>query len=224
MVRWGWQEKRIGKMKVLNLYAGIGGNRKLWTNVNVTAVEINPKIAAVYQRLYPNDKIVVGCAEKYLEAHANDFDFIWSSPPCQKESRMVKFTRHKRKWIPNMDVYRQVVFLQNFYTGKWVIENVIPYYDPPIKPTVKCGRHLFWSNFTIEPFEVKQPKNTINLANLAGKQVMMDWLGIYFEENIYYDGNHCPAQVLRNCVHPLTGLHVFNSAFTHPSGVQNNKT
>ena len=30
------------KLKVLNLYAGIGGNRKLWTNVDVTAVEYNP--------------------------------------------------------------------------------------------------------------------------------------------------------------------------------------
>ena len=31
-------------MKVLNLYAGIGGNRKLWEDVEVTAVELNPKI------------------------------------------------------------------------------------------------------------------------------------------------------------------------------------
>ena len=31
-------------MKVLNLYAGIGGNRKLWTDVEITAVEYNQKI------------------------------------------------------------------------------------------------------------------------------------------------------------------------------------
>ena len=36
-------------MKVLNLYAGIGGNRKLWTDVEVTAIENNESIAAIYQ-------------------------------------------------------------------------------------------------------------------------------------------------------------------------------
>ena len=38
-------------LKVLNLYAGIGGNRKLWENVEVTAVEIEPDIATVYQEI-----------------------------------------------------------------------------------------------------------------------------------------------------------------------------
>jgi len=32
-------------MKILNLYCGIGWNRKLWKNVDVTAIEINPEIA-----------------------------------------------------------------------------------------------------------------------------------------------------------------------------------
>ena len=36
-------------IKVLNLYAGIGGNRKLWKDVEVTAVEINEEIAGVYK-------------------------------------------------------------------------------------------------------------------------------------------------------------------------------
>jgi DNA (cytosine-5)-methyltransferase 1 len=39
---------------------------------------------------------------------------------------------------------------------------------------------------------------------------MMDWLGIHYEENIYYEGNHCPVQILRNCVHPELGLHIIN--------------
>ena len=34
-------------IKILNLYAGIGGNRRLWPDdeIEVTAVELNPKIA-----------------------------------------------------------------------------------------------------------------------------------------------------------------------------------
>jgi DNA (cytosine-5)-methyltransferase 1 len=197
-------------MKVLNLRAGVGGNRKLWTGVQVTAIEKVPKIAEVYKRLYPDDEVIVTDANEYLETHYSEFDFIWDSPSCQKESRMVKFTRHKRKQLPSLEVYRTAIFLQNFFKGKWVVENVVPYYEPLIKPMVRCGRHLFWSNFKIDPLEIKQPKNTINLANVAGKKVMMDWLGIHFDENIYYEGNHCPAQVLRNCVHPELGLHVFN--------------
>jgi DNA (cytosine-5)-methyltransferase 1 len=98
------------------------------------------------------------------------------------------------------------------YKGKWVIENVEPYYEPLIKPTVKCGRHLFWSNFNIEPLEIKQPDNFINKCNLDGRKAMMDWLGIYFDEIIYYENNHCPAQILRNCVHPNLGLHIARSA------------
>ena len=42
-------------MKVLNLYAGVGGNRKLWTDCEVTAVEYTPKIADVYAEQFPDD-------------------------------------------------------------------------------------------------------------------------------------------------------------------------
>lgn len=198
-------------MKVLNLYAGLGGNRKHWKGVEVTAIETNEKIAAVYQRLFPGDKVIIADAHGYLLDHYEEFDFIWSSPACQSHSKMMKFTRHKLNRYPDLSLYQEIIFLQNFYKGNWVVENVVPYYEPLI-PAIKCGRHLFWSNFEIEPFEIKQPKNTINLATVSGKKVMMDWLGIHFEENIYYEGNHCPAQVLRNCVHPDLGLYVFESA------------
>ena len=50
-------------MKILNLYAGIGGNRKLWGNEHeITSVEFNEKIANQYHKLYPNDKIIVADA------------------------------------------------------------------------------------------------------------------------------------------------------------------
>ena len=35
--------------KVLNLFAGIGGNRKHWKDVEVTAIEYNEEIANVYK-------------------------------------------------------------------------------------------------------------------------------------------------------------------------------
>jgi DNA (cytosine-5)-methyltransferase 1 len=64
-------------MKILNLYAGIGGNRKLWEGHEITAVEINPKIAEVYKTLFPEDEVVVGDAHQYLLDHFREFDFIW---------------------------------------------------------------------------------------------------------------------------------------------------
>lgn len=192
-------------MKVLNLYSGLGGNRKLWTNVEVTAVEMEPRIAAVYSRLNPSDTMIIGDAHQYLLDHYSEFDFIWSSPPCQTHSRMAKATRHDLRRYPDMSLYQEIIFLQNFYKGKWVVENVVPFYDPLI-PAKRIGRHMYWSNFDVGDYQEPIPQNFINLANLAGKKKLMDWLGIHYPENIYYGNNHCPAQILRNCVHPNEGL------------------
>lgn len=63
----------------LNLYAGLGGNRKkLPDDVQVTAVEMDGRIAAVYKRLYPQDTVIIGDAHQYLLDHYEEFDFIWS--------------------------------------------------------------------------------------------------------------------------------------------------
>ena len=199
-------------MRVLNLYAGLGGNRKLWTGCQVTAVENEPKIAAVYQRLHPDDVVVVGDAHQYLLDHYDEFDFVWTSPPCQTHSKMAKATRHKLRRYTDMSLYQEILFLQNFFKGKFVVENVVPYYDPMIEPTKRIGRHLFWSNFDFEAEEVKQPPGFINLCGVKGKLALQQWLGIYYEENIYYGNNHCPAQILRNCVHPELGLQIYQAA------------
>lgn len=199
-------------MKVLNLYAGVGGNRKLWKNCDVTAVEVDEKIAAVYKKLNPNDKVIIGDAHEYLRENFREFDFIWTSPPCPTHSRMAKATRHKNRKFPDMRLYEEILFLQHFFKGKFVVENVTPFYEPLINPTGKVGRHYFWSNFEFEVKDLKRPENFINMANLAGRASLMDWLDIHFEERIYCSGNHCPAQVLRNCVHPQIGLSIFEQA------------
>lgn len=202
----------MANKRVLNLYAGVGGNRKDWKDVDVTAVESDPKIAAVYQKLYPEDTVVVGDAKKYLVDNYKDFDMVWASPPCQKHSRMIKATRHDVADYPDFGLYEIITFLDNFFTGEWVVENVVPYYAPLILPTVKVGRHLFWSSRYLYGLkDVKRPKGFINKSSLAGKKQLQDWLGIHFDERLYYGNNHCPCQVLRNCVHPALGLQIYEA-------------
>jgi DNA (cytosine-5)-methyltransferase 1 len=199
-------------MKILNLYSGIGGNRKLWGNDHeITAVEYNPEIAQVYKDNFPNDTVIVGDAHQYLLDHYKEFDFIWASPPCPTHSKMVKATRHDINVYPDMKLYQEIIFLQNFFKGKYCIENVDPYYTPLI-PAKKVGRHLFWSNFPIGNFEIKNVKGFIQRDTKADLELMKDRLGIYFEKNIYVNGNHSPGQVLRNCVLPEVGQYILDCA------------
>jgi len=205
-------------MKILNLYAGLGGNRKHWDNAEVTAVEIDPKIAEIYQQQYPDDEVVVGDAHEYLLQNANKFDFIWSSPPCQSHSRLIRSGRNRKPRYPDFKLYEEILFLEHDFDGKWVVENVVPYYKPLIQPSSKVGRHLFWSNFNFVIEEVKSPKNMLSGGKKQSrKEDLMEWLGIHYEGNVYYNGNHCPAQVLRNCVHPLIGKqiieHILNTCY-----------
>jgi len=148
-------------MKILNLYCGIGGNRKLWGEGHeITAVEYNEKVANKYKELYPNDNVVIADAHEYLLDHYKEFDFIWSSPPCQSHSTTNYFTQHirKRPVYPSMKLYEEIIFLDNFYKGKYCVENVKSYYKPLIKPQI-IGRHYLWANFNI--IKIKQPKDDI---------------------------------------------------------------
>jgi len=195
-------------MKILNLYAGIGGNRKLWGDEHeVTAVEIHPDIAKIYQEFYPKDKVIIGDAHKYLLEHYKEFDFIWSSPPCPTHSRMQKCNTRAEIKYPDMKLYQEIILLENWFKGKWVVENVISYYEP-LKNPQECCRHYFWSNFHISKFKLEKIPGFIETS----KENLMDWLDIHITKNIYY-GSHDERKVLRNCVHPKLGKHIFDCAF-----------
>lgn len=199
-------------MKILNAYAGLGGNRKLWEGHEVTAVELESDIAEAYRKQFVDDTVIVSDAHEYLLQNSEMFDFIWCSRPCQSHTRMMKFTRHKLKQYPDMGLYEEIIFLDHFYKGLWCVENVKPYYEPLIKPTAIIGRHYFWGNFTITDFCLPAYPGFIMNNNVAGSEQLKEWLGIKYEGNIYYKGNHSPSQVLRNCVHPDLGLHILNCA------------
>ena len=191
-------------MKILNLYAGIGGNRKLWGDEHeITAVELDPKIAEIYQKLYPEDKVIVGDAHEFLRANFREFDFIWSSPPCQSHSSFrqnicVRF-RGTEPVFPDMKLYQEILFLQNNFKGKWVVENVKPYYKPLIEPTKELQRHLFWSNFEIPSKDFQKDK--IRTAQIPDLQRLHG-----FDLSSFKIPNK--RQVLRNCVQPEIGKYI----------------
>jgi len=140
-------------MKILNLYACLGGNRYKWDEVandlEITAVELDPEAARLYQERFPNDTVIVADAHQYLLDHYKEFDFIWSSPPCPTHSRLATSNKNRIKMkYPDMKLYQEVIFLDNFFNGKYVVENVIPFYTPLI-PAKKRGRHLYWTNFNL---------------------------------------------------------------------------
>lgn len=191
----------------MNLYAGIGGNRKSWGDEHqITAVEYDPDIAAVYKDLYPNDEVVVGDAHQYLLDHYSDFDFIWSSPPCQSHSSFrhnigVRFRGVKPKY-PDMTLYEEIVFLEFYSKSLWVVENVKPYYGAMRDP-VQIDRHLYWSNFAIPQVEKK-------IENL--REVQIPQLQEIHQVDLSKYKLKNKRQILRNCVYHETGLHILRAA------------
>ncbi|MCK5176658.1 MAG: DNA cytosine methyltransferase [Candidatus Aenigmarchaeota archaeon] len=191
-------------MKILNLYCGIGGNRKLWGDEHeITAVENNPKIAKIYQDFFPNDKVIVVDAHQFLLEHYKEFDFIWSSPPCPTHSRIRKLFHNQNPPIfPDMKLYEEIIFLQAYFKGEWVVENVISFYEPLIKP-FECGKHYYWSSFIINNVKIKSRKHFGTIEKLQKlKGFNLDG----------YEGIE-KIKTLRNCVEPEIALQIFNMAF-----------
>jgi DNA (cytosine-5)-methyltransferase 1 len=141
-------------MKILNLYACLGGNRYKWGDEHeITAVELDPELARMYQERFPNDTVIVADAHQYLLDHYKEFDFIWTSPPCPSHSRMRKTNtgegeRKSKATYPDMKLYQEILLLEHFFKGKYCVENVIPFYEPLI-PAKKRDRHLYWTNFNL---------------------------------------------------------------------------
>jgi DNA (cytosine-5)-methyltransferase 1 len=203
-------------MKILNLYACLGGNRYKWDEVaqdvgieiEVTAVEWDEELAHLYQERFPNDIVIVADAHQYLLDHYKEFDFIWSSPPCPSHSRIQHSMKTTRKMAyPDMKLYQEIIFLQTFYNGKYVVENVIPYYTPLI-PANERGRHLYWCNFIL-PNDLKCRKN----PDLSRTPKVVDALSIYHDYDFRkYKGKQEVKKIARNLVDYEAGRTIFETA------------
>ena len=206
------------KFKVLNLYACLGGNRYKWDEVaedagidmKVTAVELDPELAKLYQERFPNDTVVVADAHQYLLDHYQEFDFIWTSPPCPTHSRVRMSQKNRDTFIdkyPDMKLYEEIILLEHNFKGKYVVENVIPYYELLI-PAKKRDRHLYWSNFAIP--------NDVNARHFDGLCQTKNEVEKLCEFHDYdfrkYKGGQLLNKVARNLVDYEAGRTIFETA------------
>jgi len=199
-------------MKILNLYACLGGNRYKWdevTDVEVTAVELDPECARLYQERFPKDKVVIDDAHQYLLDHYKEFDFIWSSPPCPTHSR-ARFwgfgANGNNPVYPDMKLYQEIIFLKHHFKGKYVVENVIPYYEPFIVAH-KRGRHLYWTNFNLP--------NNLNDRRIAISNTKNELKSLCKFHNIdlkKYKGKQNKVKIARNLVDYEAGKTILETA------------
>ena len=202
-------------MKILNLYACLGGNRYKWDEVakeagieiEVTAVELDKELARMYGDRFPNDTVIVADAHQYLLDNYKEYDFIWSSPPCPTHSRFNVSMKTKREmFYPDMKLYQEIIFLDNYFDGKYCIENVIPFYEPLI-PAKKRGRHLYWTNFNLP--------NDLNGRKNPDFSRVKDVVGVMSKFHDYdfrkYKGEQRINKIARNLVDYEAGRTIFET-------------
>ena len=206
-------------MKILNLYACLGGNRYKWDEVakekgieiQVTAVELDPEAARLYQERFPNDKVIVADAHQYLLEHFKEFDFIWSSPPCPSHSKVRVSQKSRENFnflYPDLKLYEEIIFLDNFFEGKYCVENVTPYYEPLISAQ-KRGRHLYWTNFKL-PSDLKERKIDGSLCLMKNEvNYLCEFHDFDFRK---YKGTQRIDKMARNLVDYEAGKTIFETA------------
>jgi len=207
------EDKALEDVKILDLYAGIGGNRKLWGDKpDVTAVEYNDKIAEAYQDHFPEDTVVVDDAHEYLLNHFDEFDFIWTSPPCPTHSQMRKnfsVPNGAEVKYPDMKLYEEILLLEGYFEGSWVVENVEPWYDPLIEPQ-HSDRHMFWSNFDIPEMD-DIDRNAVLTAEEFDAEAHQKSFGFDLSGHSF-PSDYPMEKVLKNMVNPEVGKAILESA------------
>ncbi len=155
-----------GKIKILDLFCGIGGVAKGFQrylleqgmSFEYYAVDVDPKVLRAHKKFNPLSNTILRDAYSFTDDELLEFDFIWASPPCETHSRLnfYNWGNPKKYKEPDMRFYELIEMLYRLNIP-FVVENVEPYYKPPIKPSVKVYRHVLWTNLSIRPFRVDLP-------------------------------------------------------------------
>lgn len=199
-------------MRILNLYACLGGNRYKWGNDHeITAVELDADLAAMYKIRFPGDTVIIADAHQYLLDHYKEFDFIWSSPPCPSHSRAAFGSRKSDKaahkpLFPDFKLYEEIIFLKHYFNGKYCVENVIPYYEPLIQGK-KRGRHIYWTNFNL-PSDLGERKS----VSMESRNELAQWCIFHDYDFKTYKGEQPVTKIARNLVDYEAGKTILNTA------------
>jgi DNA (cytosine-5)-methyltransferase 1 len=102
-----------------------------------------------------------------------------------------------------MSLYQEILLLDNFFKGKYCVENVKSYYNPLVKPQ-ELGGHYYWANFHIG----KMPYSN-NREHDSGLQVLSEFKGFNLDKYHNID----KVKTLRNCVEPEHAKHILKCAF-----------
>lgn len=100
-----------------------------------------------------------------------------------------------------MLLYEEIIFLENYFRGKYCVENVIGYYEPLVKPNI-INNHYFWTNFIVRDFSGLSREHGGSIKDLQDRK------GFDLSK---YSGID-KRKTLRNCVEPELGKHILDLA------------
>ena len=104
-----------------------------------------------------------------------------------------------------MKLYQEILFLQHYYKGKYVVENVTPYYEPLIQAKKK-GRHLYWTNFNL-PNSLNERKFQL----CATKNEFSELCDFHDYDFRQYKGEQSKTKIARNLVDYEAGKTIFET-------------
>lgn len=165
--------------------------------------------------------MIIGDAIHYMIEHMHEFEFIWASPPCQTHTQLcVPTAVQKGKPIPQCDfnnLYGWVNLERNWYTGYYIFENVQSNYHKKYrfpKPSIKLGRHFFWSNFPIKEKKFDYNRDSIDkitIEKLARfRDIDLEWLR-QFKISSWTKKHDVYRTLLRNMVDADIGKYILDS-------------
>jgi DNA (cytosine-5)-methyltransferase 1 len=113
--------------------------------------------------------------------------------------------RKSKATYPDMKLYQEIILLEHFFKGKYVVENVIPFYEPLI-PAKKRNRHLYWTNFNLPNDLNGRKKNNFIQSKVSDLSEFHDY---DFKK---YKGNQRMDKIARNLVDYEAGKIIFETA------------
>ena len=131
------------------------------------------------------------------------YDFVWASPPCKTHSKWNMVWSSRRENHPKPDPTLWFLIREFRALGiNFVVENVDPYYKDPCDPTIKIGRHQFWTSFPIKKFDF------ISREKPFDQMTTRDWQQYHQLETIEGKAEK-KRQALRNCTHWSIAAKIF---------------